>query len=189
VAASRAGVQPGERVVVFGAGPLGIFAAMLCREAFGARVDVVEPLAVRRELVGAWCDRNYDVEEFFAAGDREPIDVVLEASGDLGNIDRVLEHLGPCARVALLARSREPLRLARVDHLITSGVTLLGSRGHLGGAFEAVLRLYRAGRLPLHRAVTGIVDGLEALRRELLSPEPLEHHHAKVLARLGEPDA
>jgi threonine dehydrogenase-like Zn-dependent dehydrogenase len=189
VAAERAGVRPGDRVVVFGAGPIGLFAAMVCRETFGGRVEVVEPLALRRELAAAWCDRAYGVEEFFASAEQEAIDVVLEASGDLDNIDRVVERLGPRARVAMLARSGAPLRLGAVDHLITNGVTLLGSRGHLGGAFDDVLRLVRMGRLPLHRAVTGIVDGLQGVQHELQSPEPIERRHAKVLARLGEADA
>jgi len=189
VAASRADVRPGNRVVVFGAGPIGIFAAMLCRQAFGARVEVVEPVPLRRELAAAWCERTYDVNEFFSENDREPIDVVLEASGDLGNIDRVLGRLGACARVALLARTGKPLRLAGVEHLITNGITIFGSRGHLGGAFEDVLRLYRAGALPLHDAVTGEVDGLQGIQRELQSPDSFESRHAKVLGRLCESDA
>jgi len=188
-AADRAQIAPGDRVVVFGAGPIGIFAAMVCREAFGARVEVVEPLTLRRELAAAWCDRTHDVEEFFDDGRREMIDVVIEASGDLDNVDRVLGRLGPCARVALLARCGQPLRLNGVDHLITNGVTIFGSRGHSGGAFGDVLRLLQAGRLPLHQAVTGVVHGLQGIQRELESPDPFEHRHAKVLAELGEAEA
>lgn len=189
VAATRAGVKPGHRVVVFGAGPIGIFAAMLCREAFCARVEVVEPLTMRRELAGAWCERTYDVEEFFASDDQDPIDVVIEAAGDAGNLDRVVGRLGACAQVALLARSGQPLHLEKADYLITNGITVFGSRGHLGGAFEDVLRLYRAGRLPLHAAVTDVVDGLEGIQRELLANDSFESRHAKVLAQLDDVQA
>lgn len=183
VAAARAAVRPGERVVVFGGGPIGLFAAMLCRIAFCARVEMVEPLAMRRALARAWCERAWDVEEFFAAP-ADPIDVVIEASGETGNVDRVLERLAPCARVALLARKGQPLQLTRPDRLITRGITLFGARGHLGGAVEDVLRLVRAGRLPLAAVVTGEVDGLAGIERLLRADEPLEARHAKVLARL-----
>lgn len=184
VAASRAAVRPGHRVVVFGAGPIGIFAAMICREAFCARVEVVEPQSLRRELVRPWCERAYDVEEFFASDAGDPIDVVIEASGAASNLERVIDRLGPCASVALLARTGQPLHVAQTDHLITRGIGIFGSRGHLGGAFEDVLRLYRAGRLPLHAAVTGVVDGLEGVRQALRSEGTFEQRHAKLLARL-----
>ena len=186
VAVRRAAVRPGSRVVVFGAGPVGLYAAMLCQEAFGARVDLVEPVPLRRELAAAWCDRAYEPEEFFEAKSAEAFDVVIEASGDLTNVDRVLGRLAPCARVALLARCGQPLRLERVDYLITNGTTVFGSRGHLGGAFGDVLRLLRAGRLPLGEAVTGIARGLDGIREELQSPDPFERRHVKLLARLGD---
>jgi len=186
VAIARLRVRPGERVVVFGAGPIGVYAAMLCREAFGASVEVVEPIAGRRQVVARFCDRSLDVEPFFAEADAEPFDVAVETSGVLENVDRVLGRLGPGSRVGLLARSGQPLHVAAVDHLITQGVSIVGSRGHLGGGFDDVLRLYRAGRLPLHESVTGVVEGLDGLHREILSREPIEERHSKVLARLGE---
>jgi threonine dehydrogenase-like Zn-dependent dehydrogenase len=186
VALTRLALRPGERVVVFGAGPIGLYAAMLGREAFGASVHVVEPLAGRRQLATAFCERASDVEEFFANDPGAPFDVAIEASGSLDNIDRVLPRLGAGGRIGLLARSGRALRLDAVDHLITNGISIVGSRGHLGGAFEDVLTLYRSGRLPLHRSVTAVVDGLEGLQREILASDPLEHRHAKVLARLGE---
>jgi threonine dehydrogenase-like Zn-dependent dehydrogenase len=186
VAITRLGVRPGERVVIFGAGPIGLYAAMLCREAFGASVEVVEPIALRREIARPWSERTFDVEEFFADPHGDPFDVAIEASGRLANVDRVFGRLGPSGRVGLLARCGEALHVEAVDHLITNGISIVGSRGHLGGAFADVLGLYRAGRLPLHRSVTGMVEGLVGLHRELLSPDPIEHRHAKVIARLGD---
>ncbi len=186
VALTRAAVRPGHRVVVFGAGPIGHFAAMLGRLVFGAAmIEVVEPLPFRRRQAARWADRARSPDDFFA----EPpasIDVVIEASGDTSNIGRVVEHLAPHASVVLLGRSGRPLEIARVDRLITNGISIVGSRGHLGGACADVLRLQRAGRIALQDAVTGVAEGLEALRRELESEPILEHRHVKLLANLCE---
>ncbi len=186
VAVSRLDLHPAERVVIFGAGPIGLFAAMLCSGVFGASVVVVEPLPLRRELASPWADSSSTLDEVAAEGG--PVDVVIEASGALENVDLVLPRIGPRGRIALLARGGHPLNLRHVDHMITNGISIVGSRGQLGGAIEDVLRLYRAGRLPLQRAVTGVVDGIESLKAELESPEPLERRHSKLLARLAATD-
>ena len=57
-----------------------------------------------REFVRRWCDRAYDVEEFF---DDPPkaIDVLIEASGVMENVTRAFRRLNANGRVALLARS------------------------------------------------------------------------------------
>jgi D-xylulose reductase len=177
-----ASVRPGDDVLVFGAGPIGAAAAMLARAVLGAgRVRVVEPLRLRRELVGRWAHEVFEVERFFAVGAREPADVVIETSGDLDNVRRVLPATAPNARVGLLARSGAPLVLEHVDHLITSNVTLFGCRGHLGGPFPEVLALVRDGRLPLHELVTGVLPSLGALADALRAPRELMATHCKVL--------
>jgi threonine dehydrogenase-like Zn-dependent dehydrogenase len=182
-------VSPGDRVVVFGAGPIGLFAAMLCRVAFGAGlVQVVEPVALRREIAARWADRVQDVEEFFDEPPSVPFDVLVEASGAVENVDRGVPLLGAKGRVALLARSGRPLSLRCVDHVITKSISIVGSRGHLCGAFSDVLRLVRAGRLPLHEAVTEVVDGLDELQKRLDAPALVTERHCKVLARIGSCD-
>jgi (R,R)-butanediol dehydrogenase / meso-butanediol dehydrogenase / diacetyl reductase len=182
-AVQAAEVEAQDRVVIFGAGPVGFLAAMICRRIIGAAVRVVEPIPFRRERARAFADECEDVDEFFARAGEQETDVVIEASGDLRNVDRLFERLAPRARVVLLARSGQPLELRDVDHLITNGVTIRGSRGYSAEAFAEVLRLWRAGRLPLHEAVTGVVAGLPDLLREI-EGEPMEQRHVKLLARL-----
>jgi len=185
VALSLACLRPAEDVLIFGAGPIGLFAAMLSRLAFGAAsVQVVEPLPFRREFARRWADRVYDVEEFFAEPVWRKTDVLIEASGQLENVDRALPRLGPNGRIAVLGRSGNPLTLQRVDHVITNNLSIIGSRGHLGGAVGDLLGLYREERLPLHEAVTGVVHGLGGLKCALEEPAALAEKHCKVLAQL-----
>ncbi len=185
VACSLADVGPGDDVLIFGAGPIGLFVAMLARIGFGAgTVHVVEPVEFRRELATRWADRTYDVEEFFAES-KASFDVLIEASGAVDNVDRALRMLGPNGRVALLARGGRPLVLGHVDHLITNNISVVGSRGNLGDAFAHVLRLMRLGRLRLDDAVTDVVEGPSELHQRLLDPVSVLHDNCKVLAKLA----
>ena len=184
VACQNTRVSGGDRVVIFGAGPIGLFAAMLCKLVFGAaEVHVVEPVPLRRELARRWSDRTYAVEEFFAEPVRA-IDVVLEAAGEMSNVSRVFRRLNANGRVALLGRSGAALSLDAVDHMITNQILLVGSRGHLGGAFANILSLYGKGRFPLDAVVTGTVVGLEGLRDVLRAPEQLAREQCKLLVRM-----
>jgi threonine dehydrogenase-like Zn-dependent dehydrogenase len=184
VACQNTHVGGGDMVVVFGAGPIGAFCAMLSKTVFGASsVHVVEPVPFRRELVRQWCDCTYDVEQFFEQAPSS-IDVVIEASGQLDNVGRIFRRLNANARIALLARSGAPLVLDAVDHMITNAVTLVGSRGHLCGAFAKILNLYERGRIQLNRITTSIIDGPEEVCRFLQSPQQILGESCKTLVRL-----
>jgi threonine dehydrogenase-like Zn-dependent dehydrogenase len=185
VALSLARLKPADDILIFGAGPIGLFAAMLSRLVFGAAsIQIVEPVPFRRDFARRWADRVYDVDDFFAEPAWRRADVLIEASGELENIDRALTRLDPNGRIALLGRGGTRLALQRVDYMITNNLSIFGSRGHLGGAFSDVLRLYREGRLPLDAAVTGVVDGLGGLKSALEEPTVLAGKHCKVLAQL-----
>ena len=188
VACQNTRITAGDVVVVFGAGPIGIFCALLSKAVFGASmVHVVEPVEFRRKLAQKWSDEVYDIDEFFD-NCTHSIDVVIEASGYLGNINRLFRCLNANGRIALLARSGEPLVLDAVDHMITNAISLVGSRGHLGGAFGKVLNLYNNGQIPLNEMVTDVVSGPEELRDLLKSPERILERNCKVLARFDGKD-
>jgi len=184
VACQNSHMAAGDVVVVFGAGPIGLFSAMLSKAVFGAsRVHIVEPIAFRRRLARKWSDRVYDVDEFFE-NCPQFVDVVIEASGHLGNVGRVFRRMNANGHIVLLARSGAPLVMDSVDHMITNEVSLIGSRGHLGGAFVKILSLYENGRIPLDEIVTDVVSSLERLCDLLNSPERIFEENCKVLVRL-----
>lgn len=183
VACQNTQVGGGDTVVVFGAGPIGALAAMLSKIVFGASsVHVVEPVPFRRQLARQWCDHVHDVSESFEDLP-DCIDVVIEASGQLGNIGRVFRRLNANGRIALLARSGMPLVLDAIDHMITNAITLVGSRGHLCGAFAKILRLFESNRIPLDEIITDLVQGPEELAGLLRSPQRILHDNCKVLAK------
>ena len=172
-------------MLVFGGGPIGLFAAMLCRRVFGAtHVTLVEPLARRRALAADWCDTVHDSGEFLGTT-IPPVDVMIEASGRLDNVDRAFRRLAPSARVMLLGRSGTALSIAAVDHMITNAISVAGSRGHLGGVLPRVIGLYPAGLRPLPEVVTGVLESLEDLALALREPDAIAGEHCKLLVRIG----
>lgn len=188
VACQNTHITAGDVVVIFGAGPIGLFCAMLSKIVFGASVVyVVEPVGFRRELARKWSDYVYDVTEFFSKC-RHPVDVVIEASGHTDNINKIFPYMNAGGRIALLARSGEPLVVNAIDHMITNAIIIVGSRGHLGGAFDRIISLYNSGQLPLDEIITGVVKGPEGLRDLLNSPENILNKDCKILGCFEDKD-
>jgi 2-desacetyl-2-hydroxyethyl bacteriochlorophyllide A dehydrogenase len=186
LSAIRTDMRPGDRVLVLGAGPIGALCAMLAQSVFGAAcVGVVEPSPFRREFVSSWCDvAAPDVAQLQSP--RAGWDIVIEASGNVGNIDEVLPQVAACGRMVLLGRSGQPLRIDAVDRLITNAISVIGLRGHLGGVYERLIDLCQAGRLPLDQIITREIEGLGALRTALSTGEGLEATDCKVMVRVSD---
>lgn len=186
-ACDKAELGPSDQVVVFGAGPIGFFAALIARKVKGcARVTVVEPAQYRRDHARLWCDEVLSPEDYLARGDRA--DVLVEASGALENVRRSLLRLQARGRVVLLGRSGEPLLIDAVDHMISEAITIRGCRGHLGGYMEQALALYAAGQLPLEAAITGRIAGVEAIAKMLDNPGAIADAGCKIVASISPDD-
>jgi len=185
VACQNTKIKGGDNVIIFGAGPIGIFTAILSKTIFGAStVHIVEPVNFRRQFARQWADHVYDLHEF-RKNLPENIDVAIEASGDINNINTIFRNINPNGRVALLARSGAPLKIDAMDHMITNAISIIGSRGHLCGAFSDIITLYRQGRIPLGSIVTHVADGISALYELLRDPDEIIQENCKILARLN----
>jgi threonine dehydrogenase-like Zn-dependent dehydrogenase len=135
-------------------------------------------------LARKWSDYVCDIEEFFETGPPS-VDVVIEASGYVDNVSKIFRRMNANGRIVLMARSGAPLTLDAIDHMITNAMSISGSRGHLGGAFAKILKLYENGRLPLNEIVTDIVKGPEGLCDLLRIPDKILMNNCKVLVRLN----
>ena len=63
-ACSLAQILPGDTVVIFGAGPIGLYSAIISKKVFGAaKVIVIEPKSFRRKFAEDWCDVTFDSED------------------------------------------------------------------------------------------------------------------------------
>jgi threonine dehydrogenase-like Zn-dependent dehydrogenase len=100
----QAGLQPGESVVVQGAGGLGLFAAAVARERGAARVVVLDRIGARLELARAFgADHVLNVDDFATGEARAK--AVRELTGGGGHV--VMELVGhPGALAEGLAMTR-----------------------------------------------------------------------------------
>ena len=159
----RAGVRPGDRVLVTGAGPIGALAMLCARSAGASAVYVSEPNPARREraeTIGADVvldPTSVDVPEFLREHtDGLGVDVALECSGHPNGFDvavRSLRRRGTLAQTGLFVgeASVEPMLWALND------LTIVGTWCYWVYDFERIAAQIAVGDLPVERVVTSAV--------------------------------
>ena len=173
-----------DRVVIFGAGPIGAYCAMLAKCFFGVtHVVTVEILPHRRKLAEGWSSKVFSPEEFL--GERFKFDVLFECSGNMESLSRAFHRIDPNGRVCVLARSGQDLYLNAMDHMITNNIAIIGSRGHLGGIYERMLPLIKSGQFPILDVVTRELNGLHELLDYLRDPKRIIQEECKVACRIS----
>ena len=132
---SGGGAAPHDRVVVFGAGPIGLFAMLSCK-ASGAPVIVVEPQPFRRRMardLGA--DVTLDptdgnlVEQVLDHTGGRGATMVLECSGSNGALAATLDVIAKQGRIVLIGQSAGRKIPIEIGQAIFQRTTIVGSSG------------------------------------------------------------
>lgn len=150
-AISKAAVTGGSRLLIAGAGPIGIMAAQVAR-AFGATdIIVTEPDEHRREVAArlgatrALDPRTADVRDL-------RVDAFIDASGAPGAVASGLAAIKPAGRAVLVgmgaARMEFPVQLIQNRELILTGVF------RYANTWPAAIALIRSGRVEPDAMVT-----------------------------------
>ncbi len=172
------GMRPGENVVVYGAGPIGLGAIALTRFAGAATVIAFEPSPRRRELA-----KTMGADAAFDPGDKNlPIhqvvkeitngrgaDLHVECAGALFELMPEIEpSFAPGGRLIYLGRTGENISVA-LDRFVSGANKIIGSRGHVGGeCFTRIIRLLERKRLDLEPMITTrmpMSSAIEAIHR------------------------
>ncbi len=150
-ALARGRVQPGEQVVVFGAGPIGL-AVLVAAVRAGTRVMAVDPVGTRRDLaerLGAEVVTWAQDEELIAAaldwtgGEGPPL--VVETSGATSVLNLATGMVSPAGRVVVVGMSSGSAP-ARPGIFPEKEIDVLGSSTATAGDFRAAIRLVTAAR-------------------------------------------
>ncbi|PZS05323.1 MAG: L-threonine 3-dehydrogenase, partial [Chloroflexi bacterium] len=126
----------GATVVIFGAGPIGLFAVPIARASGAAKIITVEPSPVRLELAREMGSHiNIDpgsdnvVHRILEETSGEGADVVLEMSGNAQAIAQGLKGLRHGGHVSLLGLPSQPVEVDLAEGVIFKGATLQGISG------------------------------------------------------------
>jgi L-iditol 2-dehydrogenase len=147
----KAGVSGGSRVLIAGAGPIGIVAAQVAR-AFGATDIVVTDLdASRRETAtrfGATATLDPRTDDLSDLG----VDAFIDASGAAAAITGGIAAVRPAGKVVLVgmgaATMELPVQLIQNRELVLTGVF------RYANTWPTAIELVRSGRVDLDAMVT-----------------------------------
>ncbi len=147
----RGRCEPGEQVVVFGAGPIGL-AVLVAAARHGARVLSVDPVAARRDLakrlgaeVVTWA-QPAELAEEWTKGDGPPL--VVETSGEAGVLAQAVEMVSAAGRVVVVGMSSgtAPVRPGAFPE---KEIDVIGSSTATAADFRAAITLVAAARLTI----------------------------------------
>ena len=151
-ASRKAHISPGDRVLVTGAGPIGLYAAQVAR-AFGAsavtvtdisdfRLDTARKLALDAERAESPLDSTFDV--------------LLECSGAAAALSSGMKRLAPAGRIVLVGMGADTVSID-VPLLQGKELTLTGIFRY-ANTYPTALQLIAAGAVDVETVITHRFD-------------------------------
>lgn len=165
---TKAGVRPGSRVLVTGAGPIGLLVTQVAR-AFGATCVVVTDVNAHRLVLAArlGATRTIDVSsrDFAAAfDDGSAPDVFIDASGVPAVVEAGVRALARTGRAVLVGMGADEVALP-VSRIQNFELTVTGTFRY-ANTWPIALELVRSGQVDVDTLVThrvGLADVESAL--------------------------
>lgn len=194
-AVRRSGLDPGDTLAVFGAGPIGIGVLQVALTAGAREVYVSEPRTVRRELaadLGATTMLDPAAAapaERIRAATGGGVDVAVDAAGLEETLSGAVHSTRKRGVITVVSSFGEPVSVVP-DLVMVTERTIVGSYGYASGPaadrgeFGTTIELLQDGRLAAEPVITGrmplsdVTAGFEAL----LDPDG---GHVKVLIEPG----
>jgi len=157
----RARVGPGDRVLILGAGPIGLLALQTCRAAGAREVWQADPRPERRALaerLGAAGTLGGAREELSAALARVGVvpDVVLECSGSPAAFAAALQAVRAGGRVGVLGYYSDERAVIRPSDIMMRDLEIIGAVCPTG-TWAAALELLAAGRVDTEALITHVL--------------------------------
>lgn len=158
-AIKRADIKKGDRVLVFGAGPIGTFAAMSAKQ-FGATVLMTDLLEKRLELAKE-LGVDYVVtsdkldEKLKELSWEKEIDVCVEAAGIAPTFLNCIKYVGFGGKIVLIGNGKTEVTFNH-SVLLQKEVTVFGSRNSIW-EFEEAIDMIVEGKLDLQKIVTHVL--------------------------------
>jgi L-iditol 2-dehydrogenase len=172
----KAGTAPGARVLVTGAGPIGMLCALAAQASGAAAVTIVDVNSSRLALARALGIRNVADTVGQALRENGEADVLLECTGVMSVVADGIGGLRPGAVGVLVGmgpQASQPLPVAAIQ---VRELTITGTFRY-ANTYPAAIALAAAGRVPLDGLVgarLGIGESEQALQMGHTHPEVLK---------------
>lgn len=147
-ACKRAGLEPGDRVLVTGAGPVGLLAAQTARAFGAASVTVVDIADFRLDMAR---ELGFEVEKVGEGTDDE-FDVLLECSGAPTALGDGLWRLRTNGRAAMVGMPKQDVSLA-LSRLNVKELTI-GLVNRYAHTWPVAIELISSGRVDVDSLIT-----------------------------------
>lgn len=147
-ACQRAGLEPGDHVLVTGAGPVGILAAQTARALGAASVTITDISPFRLQMAATL---GLETEHGERPSDRR-FDVLLECSGAPGVLAEGLARLRPHGRAAMVGMPKKPVELP-LSNLNVNELTI-GLVNRYAHTWPTAIELIGTGRVDVASIVT-----------------------------------
>ena len=153
-AAGKANIAPGDRVLVIGAGPVGLLCADVARARGAAFVAVADINPARLQVAAArGAAQTVDVSGDGVEEQLEPVDVVLECTGAGPAVRSAFAVAAPAARIVLVGMGEPDLELPvaaiQIRELLVTGTF------RYANCYPAAIALAASGAVDLDGLVTG----------------------------------
>jgi L-iditol 2-dehydrogenase len=171
----KAGIGPGSRVLITGAGPIGVVAAQVAKAFGAAEIFISDPVAERRELaLGFGADHAIDPTVDDIATMNLGVDAYIDASGFGPAISSGITALRPAGIAVMvgLGNPEVPLPVGRIRdlELVITGVF------RYANTWPLAIELVSSGKVDLDALVTGRfgLDEVEAALGSTSKPTTLK---------------
>jgi 2-desacetyl-2-hydroxyethyl bacteriochlorophyllide A dehydrogenase len=156
----RASIQPGEKVLVVGGGPVGTLIALVARDAAAdvlvAELDPFRRAFARNLGLSTIDPTQQDVTEHVQTWtDGAGVPVAFEVSGAEAGVATAIDALGVRGRLCLVAIHPRP-RAVNLHRFFWRELTLIGARLYDRSDFERAVELIAAGTVPVQKFITRI---------------------------------
>ena len=155
---SNGRIKPGDRIVVFGPGAIGILCSAMARLC-GATVAVAGLAHDRDRLETAkkyGCIPIVDgLAEWAKQGDGLGVDGVIDATGVSATLQSALQIVRPNGWISKVGWGPQPLGFS-LDPLVQKNITLQGSFSHNWPIWERVISLLASGQLDVKPIIGGV---------------------------------
>jgi threonine 3-dehydrogenase len=156
-----AGPIVGQTVLITGMGPIGLFAASICKALGAAQVIGTEVSNYRIELANkvgvdqVLNPKDSDVSVALRQLAPEGVDATLEMSGHPSALELAISHTRPGGRVSLLGVYGSPIQSVDMNAIVFKGLDMQGIVGRrMWETWEQMGRLLAGGRLDLWPVIT-----------------------------------